>query len=127
MFKKIIVLACFLCASLNVSADVLHKAEIAHFQALSGLSSAEAQEFILQAYTYVSKLHELGYSQKEIDSMINQQAGAVAQQSQDLHDGYIRTRTMWILLAVTVVVSSYIAATAAISGYVGGKIVSEFN
>ena len=126
MLKKLLVLACFSIASMNVSADVLRKDDVARFQAMTGLSQIEAQALIDEASRYVCTLYEMGYSDKEIDTMINQKVGAVAKQSQDVYDGYIRTRTMWILLAATVVVSSSIASFMAVGGYIGAKIGSEF-
>ncbi|GEM_PF-4400410 len=120
MFKKIFILACFSVVSMNVSADALHKYDVAHFQALTGLSNAESQVCITQAHQSITKLYEMGYSDKEIESMISKKVGA-AKKVLDPHAGCISKNKMYLLLALTVVASSSIAALTSIALYIGTK------
>lgn len=127
MLKRIVTSAIFSMLMVNLSADVLHKDEVARFQALTGLSQVESQEYFTLADAYVSQLYRMGYSDKEIDSMIKQQVGAASKRAQDVHADCVGKKTMWLLLAATVVISASVAATAAVSSYVFAKINDEIN
>lgn len=113
--------------SVNLSADVLRKDEVARFQALTGLSQVESQEYFAQADACVSKLYKMGYSDKEIESMIKNQVGAASKKAQDVHADCIGKKTMWLLLAVTTIVSASVAASVAVGAYVATKIDAEIN
>ena len=127
MLKRIVTSAIFSVLMVNLSADVLHKDEVARFQALTGLSQVESQECFSLADAYVSQLYRMGYSDKEIDSIIKQQVGAASKKAQDAHADCVGKKTMWLLLAATVVISASVAATAAVSSYVFVKINEEIN
>ena len=116
MFKKLLAFTCFLVASMNVRADVLRKDDVARFQALSGLSQGEAQEFVNEARGYVSKLHEMSYSSEEVDTVVNQQLNASLQKQGAVQDNSLNRRTVLVLLAMTVV-----SSIAAVAGAVGGR------
>lgn len=133
MFKKALILACLSVVGMNVLAAALPVTKNVSSQksdgpaaASSKPSRAELQKCVKEARAYIANLRKIGYSTQEIQCIIADQIGLTIGQSQDLYEGYVTTKKMWILLASAVVVSSVAGIVGAAAGFVGDHLVRNY-
>lgn len=101
-----------------------YEADIAHFQALTGLSQTEVQALVTTAQSYISDMHSLGYSDEDIDALLNHEMGSVSnnKKTRFVPDHCVRKRTLWLAIIATTLVASTIASFAAVNAYIMVKV-----